>query len=285
MSCARGFPPVHITEDTHCPFCDDDGRDQPNACPQPPSGRTLRTSIDGTGKRFPRTGGTVRTTRNSWPGAALGGRRLIVAVALLLSLTSSLLLAACGGGGEEEPAAATTPAGETSTQAPTVERPTPTPEGRTPAAAVSPTATVRMDKLVTYEEVDEALGEFTTGGPCGPLSCQYDTESGTYLRIEPGSPEDLKAGAELQGVGGRPPPGILGGTPPGALDELLQGVVGEPVPGIGDKAAWFGGAVGVLSLRQGDIYFRIILNLPEVDSSAQLEIAKGLATKAVERLP
>jgi len=200
----------------------------------------------------------------------------------VLALAALVALAACGGG--EEPAAST-PAGETLTKAPAVDRPTPTPEGRTPAAAVSPTATVRMDKLVTYEEVDEALGEFTTGGFCGPLSCQYDTESGIYLRIEPGSPEDLQAGAELQGVGGRPPPGILDRTPRGALDELLQGVVGEPAPGIGDEAAWFGGAVGVLSLRQGDIYFRIILNLPEVDSSTQLEIAKDLAAKAIERLP
>ena len=44
-------------------------------------------------------------------------------------------------------------------------------------------------------------------------------------------------------------------------------------------------ALGVLSLRQGDVYIRIMLNLPEVDSSTQLEIAKDLAAKALERLP
>src|SRR4030067_638204 len=62
--------------------------------------------------------------------------------------------------------------------------------------------------------------------------------------------------SQAVGAGDRPevPPELLARPLRGALHELLQGVGGEPAPGIGDEAAWFGGAVGVLSLRQGDIY-------------------------------
>jgi len=129
--------------------------------------------------------------------------------------------------------------------------------------------------LVTADEADEALGEFVTGLPCGNLNGLWQTDSGIYLRIESGSAEDLQAGAEMEGV------------------------AGEPVSGIGDEAAWFDGvrvpshhfsfedtvALGVLSLRSGDFYLRIMLNLPAVDSADQLEIAKGLATKVIVRLP
>ena len=202
-------------------------------------------------------------------------RRAAPTLVAVLALAALVALTACGGGGggEEEPAA-TTPAGETPTQAPTVERPTATPEGRTPAAAVSPTASFSLC-LVEPEEAAEALGESVTAFPGGNLNCTYQTESGIYLRLELGSPEDLQAGAQMEGV--------------------VVAVVG----GIGDEATWFDGvrvpshhfdfeetvALGVLSLRQSDVYLRIMLNLPEVDSSTQLEIAKGLAAKAVKRIP
>ncbi len=129
---------------------------------------------------------------------------------------------------------------------------------------------------MTAEEGDEALGEFVTALASVNGYCNWQTDSGIYLRIEPGSPEDLQAGAEMEGV------------------------EGEPVPGIGEEAAWFDGvqlpshhwdfeeevvSLGVLSLRQGDVYFRVTLNLPEVDSSTQLDTAKDLAAKAIERLP
>lgn len=196
---------------------------------------------------------------------------------VLVGLLVLAALTACGGdGGGEEGPAATTPAGETPTQTPTVEPPTPTPEGRTPAAAASPTARINWCDLVTPEEADEALGEFVRATASVNGYCNWQTDSGIYLRIEPGSPGDLQARAEMEGV------------------------EGEPVPGVGEGAAWFGGvqvpshhwdfeettvALGVLSLRQGDVYLRIMLNLPEVDSSTQLEIAKDLAAKALERLP
>jgi len=128
---------------------------------------------------------------------------------------------------------------------------------------------------VEAEDADEALGEFVTGIPGGNLNCTYQTDSGIYLRIEPGSPDDLGAGAELEGV------------------------QGEPVPGIGEEANWFGGVqlpthhldfegivtLGVLSLRQGDVYLRIMLNLPEVDSADHLDLAKDVAAKAIGQLP
>ncbi len=79
----------------------------------------------------------------------------------------------------------------------------------------------------------------------------------------------------------------------------LEGVLGEPAPGIGDEAVWFDGVqlpshhfdfedivtLGILSLRQGDVYLRIMLNLPEMDSAAQLEVAEGVAALAIPRLP
>ena len=130
---------------------------------------------------------------------------------------------------------------------------------------------------MTAEEADEALGEFVSALASVNGYCNWQTDSGIYLRIEPGSPEDLQADGEMEGV------------------------EGEPVPGIGEEAAWFDGVqvpshhwefeeeeivtLGVLSLRQDDVYFRVMLNLPEVDSSTQLEIAKDLAAKALERLP
>jgi hypothetical protein len=133
--------------------------------------------------------------------------------------------------------------------------------------------------LVEAEQADDALGEFVTGLPeasgVDEPYCEYLTESETYLRIEPGAPGDFQAGARLDGI------------------------EGEPVQGTGDEAAWFYGvqgsarfpidpptvSQGVLSVRRGDVYLRIILSLPDLDSAAQLEVAKGLATIAVGRLP
>lgn len=202
-------------------------------------------------------------------------RRVALPLVAVLGLAALAALTACGGGGGEEEPAPTTPAAETRTQAPTVERPTPTPEISTPAAATSPRPLVECDALLTDEEADEVLDEFVTGLPSGPGFCQWETDSGSYLRIELGSSEDFQAGLKIGGV------------------------TGEPVPGVGDEAVWFSGAqipsqhfrfeeetvaVGILSVRQDNFYFRIILNLPEVDSATQLDIAKNLATKAIEPL-
>ncbi len=187
--------------------------------------------------------------------------RLLLAVVALAALVA---LTACGGGGggEEEPAA-TTPAGETPTQAPTVERLTPTPEGPTREAAASPTATINLCDLVTPEDVEEALGESVTDTrDLDTVSCRYSTAPTSSVSIERGSQQIFEEG-------------IYGADAPR-----------EPVPGIGDEAAWFGEvAPRFLSVRQGDFYFQVRLLLPEVDSATQLEIAKGLAAKAVERLP
>ena len=58
------------------------------------------------------------------------------------------------------------------------------------------------------------------------------------------------------------------------------------MPGIGDEAAWWGGGFlgsGILSVRQGDFYLRIFVG--EEEGAAQLEVAKAIAAKAVERIP
>jgi hypothetical protein len=57
------------------------------------------------------------------------------------------------------------------------------------------------------------------------------------------------------------------------------------VPGIGDEAAWFGEGQNILAVGKGDFYFQLRMNLPDLDSATQFEVAKGLATRAVERIP
>ena len=172
----------------------------------------------------------------------------------LLTVAALVALTACGGDGDEggslfdgEPGA-TTPAGDASTGTPT-------------DAATLPEITSLCD-LVPQEDVEEALGESVTGGTeFKDVACGYATASGS-VNLERGSQQDFELGV------------------------YLTGDLGEPVPGIGDEAAWFGGGdLNTLSVRQGDFYFQIRLVLPDLDSAAQLEIAKGLATKAVERIP
>lgn len=184
----------------------------------------------------------------------------LAALWILTTVVVLALLAACGGSDDDR----TSPPAEESPEVSA--EPTPTPQRRTRTPAASPTQAVRLcdlnAPLVTPDEADEALGEFVTGIPTyGSSTCQYDTESGIYLRIEPGSQDDFRDSAELEGV------------------------AGEPVPGIGDEAAWFAATRGVLSVREGDVHFRIVLNLPDESKANQLEIARDLAAIAVERLP
>jgi predicted small lipoprotein YifL len=183
----------------------------------------------------------------------------------MVALAAVAALTACGGDGEEEPAA-TTPAGETPTQAPTVEPSTPTPEGVTPEPAASPAAEINWCDLVTTEEVEEALGESVTDTEeVGDVACRYMTDPiNVAVQIEQGTQQIFEEGMYGEyAASGR-----------------------EPVPGIGDEAAWFGlVAPFFLSVHEGDLYFQVRLDLSEVDSETQLEIAKELAAMAVERLP
>ncbi len=175
----------------------------------------------------------------------------------LLTLAALAALTACGGGGDEEEPAATTPAGETAA-----------PDGSTPTAAASPTAATTLPEitnlcdLMTREEAEEVLGvSVTTVNEVVGGSCNYGTASGIF-GIERGSQRDFEVGA----------PGTDG--------------LGEPVPGIGDEAAWWGGGFlgsGILSVRQGDFYLRIFVG--EEEGAAQLEVAKDIAAKALERIP
>ncbi len=193
--------------------------------------------------------------------------RVVPTLVAVLALAALVALTACGGGdGGEEGPAATTPAGETPTQAPTVEQPTPTPEEPTREAAASPTAGINLCDLVTPEEVEEALGEpVTDTRDLETVSCRYSTSPTSSVSIEIGSQQTFEEGIYGEyAASGR-----------------------EPVSGIGDEAAWFGlVAPFFLAVRQGDFYFQVRLLLPdEVDNATQLEIAKGLAAKAVERIP
>ena len=93
-----------------------------------------------------------------------------------------------------------------------------------------------------------------------------------FVRIEPGNPDDFKPGA------------------------VLIGTSGEAVDGIADRALWFGGdraegrgTVGLLSVGQdtplGALHFRIVLGRPDLDESAQREVALGLARTVLPRFP
>lgn len=189
--------------------------------------------------------------------------RVVPTLIAVLALAALAALTACGG--DDEPAA-TIPAGESPTQAPTAEQPTPTPEGATPEAAASPTAEINWCDLVTPEEVEEALGQSVTDTEeRGSVACRYMTApSNIAVQIEQGTQQIFEEGIYGEyAASGR-----------------------EPVPGIGDGSAWFGKvAPFFLAVRQGDFYFQVRLDLPEVDSETQLEIAKELAAIAVERLP
>ncbi len=169
-----------------------------------------------------------------------------------------VLLSACGGGDGGE---GTSPEG-TSPPAQETEAPGVTAEAT--AATSLPEITSLCD-LVTQEDVEEALGESVTSSTeFKDVSCGYATASGNSVNIERGSQQDFEVG----------------------VGPFRTGDLGEPVPGIGDEAAWFGGAaLPQLSVGQGDFYFQIRMNPPERDSAAQLEVAKGLATKAVARIP
>ncbi len=130
------------------------------------------------------------------------------------------------------------------------------------AATTLPEITSLCD-LVTQEDVEEALGESVTGSTeFKDVSCGYSTASGG-LNIERGSQQDFEVG----------------------VGPFRTGDLGEPVPGIGDQAAWFGEGQNILAVGKGDFYFQLRMNLPELDSAAQLEAAKDIADKAVERIP
>jgi len=200
-------------------------------------------------------------------GFRLNLKWLLLATVLALG---AVLLAACGDDGFGLPTdvATTTPAGESSTD----------------TGGVSPERpdvdAVDCEPLFTLEEVDNALGWSIGDDRPGPILtargevCQHRllADQDVFVQIQPGEPGDFEPGASVIGVSG------------------------EPVAAVGDEARWFGGEdseaggdVGALSVRQntslGAIYFRIFVGRPDLDSAAQLEIAKTLALSALPRFP
>ena len=185
------------------------------------------------------------------------GFRLNLKWLLLVTMLAlgAALLAACGGDDDDSArndGATTAPAGESPTDG---GDPSPT------TATTLPEITSLCD-LVTPQDVKDVLGESVTGSnEFKDVSCGYSTPGGG-LNIERGSQQDFELGV------------------------YRTGELGEPVPGIGDEAAWFDDSGNAtLTVRQGDFYFQIRLFDTEVEGATQLEVAKGLAARAVERLP
>ncbi len=183
-------------------------------------------------------------------GIRLNLKWLLLATVFALS---AALLAACGGddGGQAPTDVATTaPAGESPADA----------GEASPTTATTLAEITSLCDLVTADDVEDALGESATiAAEFKDVSCAYTTASGG-LNIERGSAGDFE-----EGVG-----------------PFLTGDLGDPVPGIGDEAAWFGNS---MSVGKGDFYFQIRLFDTEVEGVTQLDVAKALATRAVERLP
>ena len=201
-------------------------------------------------------------------GIRLNLKWLLLVTVLALG---AVLLAACGGDDDDE--------------APTdVARTAPASESPTDTGGASPERpdvdAVDCGPLFTLEEVDDALGWSVGDERPGPILtargevCLHSllADSEVFVQIQPGGPGDFEPGATVIGVSG------------------------EPVAAVGDEARWFGGEdseaggdVGALSVRQntsiGAIYFRIFVGRPDLDSGAQLEIAKTLALAALPRFP
>lgn len=171
----------------------------------------------------------------------------------LTTIVALVALAACGGGDDDSGSLFD---GE----------PTATPAGSAPDATSSPPGEAALPEitslcdLVTEDDVDDALSESATlVAEFKDVSCAYATDSGS-LNIERGSQKDFEVG-------------IFG-----------TGDLGEPVEAIGEQAAWFAGS-NTLSVGKGDFYFQLRMNFPDLESAAQLEAAKDIAAKAVERIP
>ena len=186
----------------------------------------------------------------------------------LLAVVSLMVLAACGGGDSDggspfgtdstDPTASAD--GATPTLGPTRILRTPPPPAETSLDASSPTAVLELCDLVEASEVEDVLGEFVSG-TLSIGNCKYETDVGSFVRIEPGSPDYFDPSAEFEGV------------------------AGEAVPDIADEAVWFPTEIGVLSVRQDNAYFVIAINLRNGDTPAELEAAQELAAIALTRIP
>ena len=145
-------------------------------------------------------------------------------------------------------------------------------------------------ELVTDAEAEQLLAPHRVGraaardeviviGPSVPVdltqpgdtSCKKIILTEIYVGVASGDPADFEPGAQFEGV------------------------VAEPVDGVGDGAVWFGGVptqdsfsapheAGILSVRQGEAHFRILLSLPDMSIEDQQEAAKRLASNALIRI-
>ncbi len=193
---------------------------------------------------------------------------VILGIVGLVALVSALIVANVGGEG---------PAAEapTATQPPTAEAPDSSEAVSEAGPQVPP---ITGCSLLTDDDVEEAMGLLSLpwaerglilfeGGEGCVWQHVADGEivEGLSVKVAPGTPDDFQPGA------------------------LLNGVESVPASEIGEEAVWFGReGEGVLSVVQGTplgyLFVRVTLNRSDLDDSTRLEIVKGLAATAIERI-
>ena len=196
--------------------------------------------------------------QNPIVAAILGGLAVMALIIMLLSNG--------GDSGPSIPASGETPLPSSAPPTTTV------PAG--PALTRPDVRTLKCGTLLPNDAIKAALGNPSSWGMTALAEdCQIDTdESSAAIQIAPGSPADFDPGAQIWGV------------------------TGEPVEGVGDLALWFGGreangdgGIGVIVVaiesELGALIFRIAVRRPDLDSDAQLEVAKTLALAALPQFP
>jgi len=158
----------------------------------------------------------------------------------------------------------------------TVATPQATPQSEFPFAEVpffSCAPILSEDAIDTALDLDERVNASTfileQGESC---TVRVADDEDYFVSVRPSHPDDFAPGA------------------------TVSGVEGSPVAGLGDAALWFGGsdtfsggAAGSLSVAKetplGTLAFRIVLGRPDLDSAAQLEVARRVAEIALDRFP
>lgn len=133
--------------------------------------------------------------------------------------------------------------------------------------------------VLDQEAIDEALDVWDRpGGPASSFAISrgetcvetLEDDENSFVRLEPGSPEDFEPNASFLGSGPR------------------------SVTGVGDDAVWFEGAgqdahAGLLAVRTatplGILHLRLVLGRPELDDAERLDIVLDLARDTLPRFP
>ncbi len=183
----------------------------------------------------------------------------------LLLLGSVVFLAACGGSGATQPPGATPPAQEAKSTPTTPTRPAQTPAA-TPQAAG---AAIDPCSLLTKAEVEAAIGVAVTEPArevVGPMAaCNFNDPNAPIFRTVTVMVTTFDTSLQAKGA--------------------FEMITAErtSVPGIGDDAYWVELGFYSLSVLKGR--YNVDVNVGPVDGKDRLAIAKGLAAKALARMP